>query len=88
MVIEKLVRKGIVDHIKSLIVDEQHGFMDGRSNSSQLISVLDVWTQILDKKESFDAVYLDFQKAFDTVPHQRLLTNSKLTEYMDPSMHG
>ena len=69
-VLEKLVRKGIMDHIKSLIVDEQHGFMVGRSCSSQLISVLDVWTQILDKRESLDAVYLDFQKAFDTVPHQ------------------
>ena len=76
-VLEKLVRKGIVAHIKSLIVDEQHGFMEGRSCSSQLISVLDVWTQILDKKESLDAVYLDFQKAFDTVPHQRLLTKLK-----------
>ena len=60
-VLEKLVRKGIVAHIKSLIVDEQHGFMEGRSCSSQLISVLDVWTQILDKKESLDAVYLYFQ---------------------------
>ena len=64
-------------HIKSLIVEEQHGFMVGRSCSSQLISVLDVWTQILDKRESLDAVYLDFQKAFDTVPHQRLLTKLK-----------
>ena len=51
--------------------------MEGRSCSSQLISVLDVWTQILDKKESLDAVYLDFQKAFDTEPHQRLLTKLK-----------
>ena len=76
-VLEKLVRKGIMAHTKSLIVDEQHGFMVGRSCSSQLISVLDVWTQILDKRESLDAVYLDFQKAFDTVPHQRLLTKLK-----------
>ena len=35
--------------------------------------MLDVWTQILDKRESLDAVYLDF----DTVPHQRLLTKLK-----------
>ena len=63
-VLEKLVRQGIVAHIKFLIVDEQRRFMEGRPCSSQLISVLDVWTQILDKKESLDAVYLDFQKGF------------------------
>ena len=51
--------------------------MEGRSCSSQLISVLDIWIQILDEKESRDAVYIDFQKAFDTVPHQRLLTKLK-----------
>ena len=61
-VVEKLVRKEIMTHISSLIADEQHGFMDGRSCTSQLMSVLDVWTQILDKSESLDAVYLDFQK--------------------------
>ena len=75
-------------HIKSLIVDEQHGFMVGRSCSSQLISVLDVWTQILDKRESLDAVYLDFQKAFDMYVTKDCLRNSKLTVYMDPSMNG
>ena len=74
---EKLVRKEIITHISSLIIDEQHGFMDGRSCTSKLMSVLDVWTQILDKSESLNAVYLDFQKTFDTVPHQRLLMKLK-----------
>ena len=32
---------------------------------------------VLDKKESLDAVYLDFQKTFNAVPHQRLLTKLK-----------
>ena len=63
--------------LKSLIVDEQHGFMEGRSCSSQLISALQIWTQILGKRELLDAMYLDFQKTFDTVPHQRLLMEPK-----------
>ena len=64
---------------KSLIVDGQHGLMDSRSCSSHLISVLNVglWTQILDKEESLDAVYLDLQKDFDSMPHQKLLTKLK-----------
>jgi hypothetical protein len=40
---------------------------------------LDCWTRILDEGGLVDAVYLDFQKAFDTVPHQRLLL--KLSGY-------
>ena len=37
------------------------------------------WTVIIDEVGAVDAVYLDFAKAFDTVPHQRLLV--KLASY-------
>jgi Reverse transcriptase (RNA-dependent DNA polymerase) len=36
--------------------------------------VLDKWTEILDDRGVVDAIYLDLAKAFDTVPHQRLLS--------------
>ena len=35
------------------------------------------WTEHLDNHNSEDAIYLDFQKAFDTVPHHRLFTKLK-----------
>jgi hypothetical protein len=35
------------------------------------------WTEHLDNHNSVDAIYLDFQKAFDTVPHHRLITKLK-----------
>ena len=36
---------------------------------------MDLRTDILDKGATVDAVYLDFAKAINTVPHQRLLIN-------------
>jgi len=39
--------------------------------------VLDKWTASLDDKKDIDVIYMDFQKAFDKVPHQRLLQKLK-----------
>ena len=46
---------------------------------TQLLIILEIWTTILDSGLSLDCIYLDFKKAFDSVPHQRLL--SKLDAY-------
>ena len=39
----------------------------------QLLNVLDKWTEALDNGAHIDAIYCEFMKAFDTVPHQTLL---------------
>ena len=39
----------------------------------QLLIIVDKWTEILDNDGVIDVLYCDFQKAFDTVPHNRLL---------------
>ena len=46
---------------------------------TQLLITLELWTEILDRGVSLDCIYLDFKKAFDSVPHERLL--SKLDAY-------
>ncbi len=80
-VIEKLVRVALLSHLMdhNLVSPFQHGSVPGRSVVTQLLAVLDCWTDILDNGGSFDAVYLDFAKAFDSVPHFRLI--KKLQSY-------
>ena len=39
----------------------------------QLLKAIDEWTEILDRGGRLGVVYMDFMKAFDTVPHRRLL---------------
>ena len=51
----------------------QFGFIKGRSTAYQLLTALDKWTEILDKNGKIDTIYFDFAKAFDTVPHERML---------------
>ena len=61
------------------ITSRQHGFRSGHSCKTQLICVLDDWTSVLESGKQVDVIYLDLQKAFDKVPHARLL--SKLKSY-------
>ncbi len=74
-ILEKLIRREIVQHMKrnKLFSSYQHGFLEKRSCISNLLTTMEEWTAILEDKSSVDCVYLDFMKAFDTVPHQKLL---------------
>ncbi|KAI8493802.1 hypothetical protein Bbelb_281490 [Branchiostoma belcheri] len=80
-VLEGIVRDRIVDHMKSneLFTKHQHGFLPGRSTVTQILECLEDWTESLDGGEPTDVIYLDFRKAFDSVPIQRLLT--KIASY-------
>ena len=72
-IFEKILRNHILEFVKPHIVKDQHGFLPGRSCISNILECLDEVYEILSKKETLDILYLDFQKAFDTVPHKRLL---------------
>jgi sarcosine oxidase/L-pipecolate oxidase len=54
-----------------LFSKKQFGFITGRSTTLQLLEVLDKWTQAVDSFEKVDCIYMDFQKAFDKVPHKK-----------------
>ncbi|CAL4190637.1 unnamed protein product, partial [Meganyctiphanes norvegica] len=66
-----------------LMSDKQHGFREGRSCLSNLLTTLEDWTSILDDGDCVDVAYLDFKKAFDLVSHKHLLL--KLQKYEDDS---
>ena len=76
---ESVIRDAIVNHLETnkLIADTQHGFRNGRSCLTNLLSYLELITKNIDEGNIVDAVYLDFAKAFDKVPHQRLLLKLK-----------
>ena len=78
---ETLVREDIIEHmnLNKRFSRKQFGFISGRSTVLQLLQVMDKWTEILDKAGCMDVVYCDFMKAFDKVPHLRLL--HKLDKY-------
>ena len=59
--------------IRIRISSEQHGFTSGKSCTTQLLEFLEDLTKALDNGKDVDVIYLDFCKAFDKVPHRRLL---------------
>jgi len=77
--LETLIRDALTAHLMqhSLISDRQHGFVSGRSTSSQLLTAMDEWTKMLDNDSTVDVILLDFKKAFDSVPHRRLLLKTE-----------
>ena len=68
-------------HLKShdLLTPVQHGFRKQHSCESQLLITLDDFYTSYDKSVQTDVGILDFSRAFDTVPHRRLL--NKLGSY-------
>ena len=57
----------------TLLLKSQHGFTKGKSCLTNLLSFLEDVTKAIDEGKPLDVIYLDFSKAFDKVPHKRLL---------------
>ena len=72
-VFEKVVRNHVMNHFLPFVSDTQHGFLKGKSCLSNLFECFDKIDEIVNSGGDVDILYLDFQKAFDTVPHKRLI---------------
>ena len=64
---ESIVKDAVLYHLldNGLLNLSQHGFLPKRSCVANLLELIDV-------SHNVDAIYLDFQTAFDTVPLGRL----------------
>ena len=63
----------------NILCDAQHGFRKRRSTESKFSLTLQDLAKALDDGKQIDAILLDFSKAFDVVPHERLA--AKLHHY-------
>ena len=77
--LERLIKGHMVDFLvkHKLLNSSQHGFLKARSCLTNMLCFLEEITKWIDVGSPVDIIYLDFQKAFDKVPHQRLLLKLK-----------
>jgi len=74
-ILEAIIKDKLLGHLtlNSLINASQHGFLLRKSCLTNLLEFLEYVTHAVDSGKPVDVMYLDFQKAFDKVPHARLL---------------
>ena len=57
----------------NIINESQHGFRSGKSTLTNLLEYTEAVTEAVDNGHEVHAIYFDFKKAFDKVPHNKLL---------------
>ena len=98
-ILERIIRKQWVDHLerKELISQKQFGFRKGRSCVTNLLSFYTRISESIQERDGWvDSIYLDFKKAFDRVPHQRLIwklgnnggIQGKVLQWMEDFLSG
>ena len=77
--LEILIKDHLVDFLvkNKLINPSQHGFLKARSCLTNMLCFLEDVTKWVDEGSPVDIIYFDFKKAFNKVPHQRLLLKLK-----------
>ena len=73
--LERIINHKFVDYfnVNNIIVGNQHGFHERRSCETQLLCSIHDWSEALDKGCFVDIAFLNISRAFDSVPHGKLL---------------
>lgn len=71
---ERLLKSKMIIYLNtnSLLNPDQHGFLNGKSCTTNLLEAFDSITETLNRGFIAIIIYLDFAKAFDLVPHKGL----------------
>jgi hypothetical protein len=72
---ERVTNKQLLHYLKThnIISKQQHGFLSGKSTSTNLLETLNDWTLAIKDKKSAVVAYIDYRRAFDTVSIEKLL---------------
>lgn len=76
-VLEKLVYSQLYPALKQSLSLDQHGFLRGKSTTSNLLICAEFLTRCMSEPSQVDIVYTDYSKCFDRIDHVILL--KKLT---------
>ena len=78
-VLERIISIEIIRFLnkKSYFSDDQYGFLTNRSTSTQMLVMLNDFYKAIQLNKSIDLVYIDFARAFDSVPINRILYKLK-----------
>src|SRR5664279_2488391 len=74
-IMERIIVADLLDYLRTnnAISNQQHGFLSGKSTSTNLLEALNDWTLAIKDKKAVTVAYIDYQKAFDAVSHSKLL---------------
>lgn len=95
--LEHIISNMVTDFLdkNNFITEFQHGFRKGYSTVTQLVTTVHEFASTLDKSGQIDAVFIDFSKAFDRVPHGKLLfklesigLDSAIVKWIGSYLHG
>ena len=88
-IMETFIKNSLYKHLvdNNILSKEQFGFVSGRNTITQLLITINDWLYDLDNNTPVDACYMDFRKAFDTVPHQRLINKLKSYKIEGPILN-
>ena len=74
-IMERIIAKDLLQYLldNNLLSSTQHGFVKGRSTETAGLFFYDFLTKSLDAHLCVDTIFLDYSRAFDSVPHHLLI---------------
>ena len=84
--LEHIIYSSIFSHLKeyNILHKEQHGFQADKTCETQLIMTINNFANCLNENSQIDCIFLDFSKAFNRVPHNRLCEKLSYYGISDP----